>query len=371
MASAVGGFAGAVSRHWTIYHEGTRHTLELHHNTVLGTRSLSINGCDVPGSQGSFYVTSGPQSIVFHLGNGEEKERGKVDMWAAKGSVYYQCTFRNEVVPEDFLTAPEKVEEPGGERGYKSRVPEYVAGWDENGQAVTWYKLVTMQSDGKGTVVHRRFRDFFNVNGSIKAALKGTHLFDKVPELPPRKSMFTSHFDPAFLEERRRGLELYMQRLLAIPRITWNNDLLAHIGIIDDVREISVFFQSRSLGLALEDNKHGVRIEDFVEAEGNPSPAKQTGVLEAGNRVSKVNGEDVIGQGFNVVVAKLKSAKRPVCVHFIGYLKELQDSEVEAVQPRSELAQEFGNTERQPHAAAQGGATHNADGDDEGSDFDD
>lgn len=74
----------------------------------------------------------------------------------------------------------------------------------------------------------------------------------------------------------------------------------------------------------------------------------------------------MIGQNFNVVVAKLKSAKRPLCVHFIGYLKQLNASEAEAVPSGNEGTMEFGNTEKQPHSAA-GGGSHHA----EGSDFDD
>lgn len=67
MASSVGAFAGAVSRHWTIQEEGRTYHLELTHNTVLGTRSLSIDGCDVPGGCGSFFATSSPQTMYVIL----------------------------------------------------------------------------------------------------------------------------------------------------------------------------------------------------------------------------------------------------------------------------------------------------------------
>lgn len=90
-------------------------------------------------------------------------------MWANRGTIYYQCSFRNEIIEEDYTSAPNTAPEQGGPLKFRVKIPDYVIAWDENGKAVTWYKMVTIQGvDGKGTVVHRRYRDFFNVNGSIK-----------------------------------------------------------------------------------------------------------------------------------------------------------------------------------------------------------
>lgn len=75
-----------------------------------------------------------------------------------------------------------------------------------------------------------------------------------------------------------------MQRLLSLPRITLNNDFLAHVGIIDNVREISMFFEPGPLGLSLEDHDNGVQIKEFPDVDGKPSPAKQSGLLQEDDR---------------------------------------------------------------------------------------
>lgn len=62
-------------------------------------------------------------------------------------------------------------------------------------------------------------------------------------------------------------------------------------------------------------------------------------------RISKINGEDIIGLNFNIVLSKLKAAKRPVCVHFISYLRPLDSDNAKFVQDETTGDMEFGNTE--------------------------
>lgn len=95
-----------------------------------------------------------------------------------------------------------------------------------------------------------------------------------------------------------------------------NADFCTFIGLVDRVRETSLIFPVGSaLGLTLRG------VPDGVEVSGVKSDCPAPGAavaLRVGDRISKVGGEDVLGAQFDLVVAKLKAAPRPLCVHFIG-----------------------------------------------------
>jgi PX domain len=84
---------------------------------------------------------------------------------------------------------------------------------DRAGQPIVWYILqATRVEDSVTTTVHRRFRDFAELNSQVKQNLKGHHLRTSLPLLPEKLSKITTdHTDPAFLESRYTGLEIFIK----------------------------------------------------------------------------------------------------------------------------------------------------------------
>lgn len=81
-----------------------------------------------------------------------------------------------------------------------------------------------------------------------------------------------------------------------------------------------MLFHGPSLGIALRGlpGGRGVEVTGLTKLpDGSPSPAAAVAV-KAGDRVSKINGEDALSDGFDLVSARIKAAPRPVLVHFLG-----------------------------------------------------
>ena len=82
--------------------------------------------------------------------------------------------------------------------------------------------------------VHRRFRDFTELDDQIRAALQGHHLQSSLPRLPRKELKFlTDHTDPSFLNERRANLEVGIHLPTAVFLAS-----LPHLGryaFLDDI----------------------------------------------------------------------------------------------------------------------------------------
>ena len=57
------------------------------------------------------------------------------------------------------------------------------------------------------TVVHRRFKEFAELEEAVSASLAGHHMQSSLPRLPTKQlKLLTDHRDAAFIESRRRDL---------------------------------------------------------------------------------------------------------------------------------------------------------------------
>lgn len=96
-----------------------------------------------------------------------------------------------------------------------------------------------------------------------------------------------------------------------------NPDFCAFVGLVDSVREVSVVFRSPGLGLQLRDLGPMTEVVGVKPlGDGSPSPAE--GILALGDKISKINGEDVVGTLHDVLVTTLKVIPRPTVIHFLG-----------------------------------------------------
>lgn len=280
------------------------------------------------GTAGRTTVFSASPPLSFSLRGAP----GSVTIAYSGGSVLYRCVYAGADVAEENSVVGGSAgrQEAEAELGrLKVSVTGADMGVDEAGAPLVLFRLHTVrESDLRETTVHRRFRDFFLLDAALRAAYKGSSLLGSFPALPPRSlKLFADHTSPEFVNRRVFALGDYLHKMLHIPRARGNPDLLTFLGIIDGVRETSALFPGSALGLALRGlpaggagRAGGVEVTGLTRLpEGGPSPAAAAGV-RPGDRVSKINGEDALSDGYDMVVARLKAARRPVLIHFLGEL---------------------------------------------------
>lgn len=181
---------------------------------------------------------------------------------------------------------------------------------------ITWYAVKTTRlSDGVVTTVHRRFKEFAELNSQCKQNLKGNHLRSSLPPLPDKPLKFTTdHSDMNFINQRKIELSNFLRQLISVPHVSEMNCLKAFLGIINHVREFSVLFTMPQLGLQLQPNE---RVKSTPVIVGNVLNAEQCPGIFTGDAVSKINGVPIVGMNFKGVVQKIKFHPRPLIIHFI------------------------------------------------------
>ena len=181
---------------------------------------------------------------------------------------------------------------------------------------ITWYAVKTTRlSDGIVTTVHRRFKEFAELNSQCKQNLKGNHLRSSLPPLPDKPlKITTDHSDANFINQRKIELNNFLRQLISVPHVSEMNCLKAFIGIINHVREFSVLFTLPQLGLQLQPNE---KIKSTPVIVGSVLNAEQSPGIFAGDAVSKINGVPIVGMNFKGVVQKIKIYPRPLMIHFI------------------------------------------------------
>ena len=95
---------------------------------------------------------------------------------------------------------------------------------------VTLYQIFIRPSQGGQIIAERRFSEFLSLNELIKG-LKDKHV-GLLPTLPRR--VFTPWTDQNchdFIEERRIALQIYLQNLLANPRVCAYTEFLCFLGL--------------------------------------------------------------------------------------------------------------------------------------------
>jgi hypothetical protein len=243
---------------------------------------------------------------------------GSVTIAPASGGFTYTCYYGGEVVEEENEAGSKRV----AERLWEIDVEAAELGHDESGKEVVWYIVnTTRTTDRQSTRVHRRFRDFWAFNDQIRSAYKGSALFTSLPDMPSRTFKFLSNQrSPEFIEERRHQLHEFMIKLMQVPRVATNPDFCVFVGILDGVRESSVRFAPGPLGLTVGKDGDHVGVLGFKALpDGSVSPAESAGCVQIGDRLSKVNGADVLDDSYAMIVNKIKTAKRPMIIHFLGY----------------------------------------------------
>jgi len=181
---------------------------------------------------------------------------------------------------------------------------------DDANQPVVYYTVkVTRCSDGVSTTVHRRFRDFADMNSQIKQNLKGHQIWSSLPPLPDKTLKFlVDHNDPAFISERQQGLHTYLGIMVNMPHVNEMTCAKSFLGLMDKVTEYSTVFHTPALGLSVEPGAS-------IVVTGIQTPSLSGNIVRCGDALSKIAGVPIAGTSFNAVVQYLKSYPRPLIVH--------------------------------------------------------
>lgn len=82
----------------------------------------------------------------------------------------------------------------------------------------------------------RRFKDFADLNSQVKQNFKGHHLRTSLPAFPEKVLKFTTdHMDPAFIQDRKAKLDMFLNDLVLIPHVADMTCTKAFLGLIDQV----------------------------------------------------------------------------------------------------------------------------------------
>lgn len=324
---------GRLQRNWTLELNGRNNIITLYHDPLTGLRSLMLNYNEVQGSSGISAIIMGSQGhrIYFTLSNGKSNEvnNGYIEI-VRDGlvSFAYKCVINGEIINE----ATSKVS--SGERLFDISIddkdtmftPDETDSNMGNGR-VTWYLIkVVRLSDKVTTAVHRRFRDFADLNSNIKQNFKGHHLRSSLPPLPDKTlKITTNHLDPAFIEERRMKLEIFLKLLIDIPHICDMTCAKAFLGLMDKVREISFSFRVPTIGLTLHNGGLNSQSPAIVRSIENPQMAPG---LYSGDAISKINGVPIQGETFKGIVARIHRLPRPLIIHFVQIIATTKTNEM-------------------------------------------
>eukprot|EP00944_MAST-04C_sp_MAST-4C-sp1_P015258 g15258.t1 len=307
--------------------DGVNHKVVIKHHTVTGELDVLLDGKELLSQVTD--LTVGNWSEQFYQNFPEFSVQGhsgvvkwtvtRGDWGPVPSSFGYACIIDGKAIKDDSSTRA------SSEKGQDIKI--WIPSAEITGSGVVWYRIDTkIKSTGMEVAVHRRFSDFHFLYSSIAVYFKGSHLHNALP-LPPPKGfkLFQDQTDPDFIENRRQQLENFLRRLVVVPRVAELQEVYDLLGIVNThIRETSMIFGPGPLGLTLRSQKDGGASEAVVAdfkpgSDGTFGPAKQSGLIDIGDCISKVDGESVFECSYETIVYKLKSSERPVLVHFLGY----------------------------------------------------
>lgn len=312
-----------LTRTWKFRTEAKTHTIVLHHDRLSGVRSVEINQVEVPGSIGlTTQFIRKPHEIPFSLDDSVSISGFLSITKSGFFGFKYTCKVGNEEIAEATQQVPNYQEDK-----FSCHISSTETTPDDAGNMVVWYVVVTTRlPTGEQTLVHRRFRDFFQVLELVKESLRGHHLYSNLPSLPPKtlKYLLTSEkqTDAGFVAARMQSLDRFLKQLCAVPHVADMTCLQGFVGFVGGVREYSCIFPNRQLGITLlrgADDSVIVGSTQLTTGEATEG-ASMSEALCVGDCVSKVNGIPLGDSGFAVVVARIRGLPRPLVVHFVNIL---------------------------------------------------
>lgn len=303
-------FSGSLARTWQYATPKLTNVINLYHDTITGTRSCMLNYEEIPDSLGSSsLMMSAPHRINFKI----EGKSGYVEIRKSGFMGFsYICQIDDQIIAE----STQIVAQQQHEDVFHSRIVCSELTSDDTAlHSVVWYLVETRRlKDDCVTAVHRRFRDFADLNDQVKQNLKGNHLYSSIPPFPEKTLKIGNnklHSDPAFIQARLAKLEIYVAALVRVPHVVNMICMRAFFGLMESVREFSVIYRLPQLGVTLQRSANETASVCKIQ---NPEIAPS---LRVGDSVSKVNGVVVSEMNFNGIIARIRRLPRPMVMHFI------------------------------------------------------
>jgi hypothetical protein len=211
-------------------------------------------------------------------------------------------------------------------KAYKASIVSAVIGRGDDGNVVVWFQVASSCAASgieRQNSCHRRFRDFCELDSSLRSTFNGHQLRSNIPSLPPKEIKFlANHFDAQFIEERRWALESYLSKVVQVARFVQHPAVPAFLGMVDDVRESSFLFQGKAPLVLNAYTVIGFSHTEVRKENGDSTSNVQNawdGTIAVGDVITKVNGASIAELSHEAVVAKLATLPAPVLVHVIGY----------------------------------------------------
>jgi hypothetical protein len=161
---------------------GSKRTIvTLYHDTLTGIRSAMRNYEEIPGSLGnsSLLMESTGHKMTFDIDGRPAHIEIKKKGWMGFS---YACYVEGQALPE--VTSKVAHQEKSV---FRVQLDGTVTTPDRSGALITWYVVkATRLEDDVSTTVHRRFRDFAELNSQVKQNFKGHHLRSSLPPLPEK-----------------------------------------------------------------------------------------------------------------------------------------------------------------------------------------
>ena len=239
---------GQLTRTWYYQTDIRRHTLSLYHDTITGIRTCAVDFEEVPNSFGysTLVMEAGGHRVYFDVENKSGYFVIQRNGWIGFS---YSCYVNGILLTETTQEVP-KHQDPI----YSTKIVDIKVVPDPVGETeVAWYQVVTTRlTDNVITSVHRRFREFADLNSQVKQNFKGHHLRSSIPEFPEKTPKYlTDHRDPSIMNERMNKLNNYLNILLTVPHVSDMTCIKAFVGLMEQVKEISYSFHLPTLGLNL------------------------------------------------------------------------------------------------------------------------
>jgi len=291
----------------------------LRHQPLTNAAHLALNNIDLPPGQLSFSLPDQSHCIVSVSSSSPWLARAGLASWT------YTLSCNGRVV-EDVIHQPTN---PAALRVDAPNVSDPIV----SGDRVVWYRVTWASSNPSQSAVdvHRRYRDFFTLYAQVCSAYRASHLYSSVPELPGREVFSPDQLSPEFIEARRLGLETWLRRLVKLPGVAGglNPDVEEFLGVGGSmgIVETSLVFAPGKLGMRLARPSQGAagkgsftaQVAAFLQDEGDDvGQAEASGRVRVGDMIVRVNGESAILIDYDAVVELLRTAARPLVVHFLG-----------------------------------------------------
>jgi hypothetical protein len=98
-------------------------------------------------------------------------------------------------------------------------------------KSVVFYIVAATSEDGAVTKTEHRFQEFEELNNNLVSIYSYSHIYDNLPPFPSKVTGFTNQFSEDFIKSRSATLQEYLNKMLRIPRINSNMDLIRFLGL--------------------------------------------------------------------------------------------------------------------------------------------